>query len=62
MIGDDDRLADAGFRGGRPGEDVEVFADALGVSQQATHVHRVAMLSPEDFHGSHEITGRTAGC
>ena len=33
MIGDDDRLADAGFRGGRSGEYVEVFADALGVSQ-----------------------------
>jgi hypothetical protein len=62
MIGDDDRLTDAGFRGGRAGEYVEILADALGVSQEATHVHRVTMLGPEDFHRSHEIAGRTAGC
>jgi hypothetical protein len=62
MIGDDDRLADAGLRSGRPGEYVEVFADALGVSQQATHVHRVAMLGPEDFHGPHEIARCSARC
>lgn len=39
MIRDDDRISDAGFGGGRSREDVEVFADALGIGQQTSHVH-----------------------
>lgn len=60
MIGDDDGLANAGFGRGRSSEYVEVFADALRIGQEATHVYRVSVLGSERLHCSDEIARRPA--
>jgi len=60
MIGDDDGLADAGFRGSRSSENVEVFADALRIGQQTTHIHGVAVFGSQRLYGSDEIARRPA--
>jgi len=62
MIGHHDGLADAGFGSSRSREDVEVFTDALRVSQQATHVDRVAVPGSQRLHCSDEVARRTASC
>jgi len=57
MIGHHDGLADAGFGCRWSSEDVEVFADPLGIGEQAAHIDAVAMLCLEVLDSPDEISG-----